>query len=115
MIEAVIAHENVHVTHLLPALNQVMQQIQQEVQALNVPSNGLSETEAINQIQSLPGFTQAQSDALSAWQIAFGELSAGDHSGPTDAAEAAVVNPMLASMCAAAKANNWFLECPFCQ
>lgn len=107
MIQAVRDHEEVHAAHFGPALSAAAPQISTDVQALSVPDNGQSEADAINEIRALAAFATVRSDAQQLWLAEILILAANDHNGPTDAAEHAVVDPMIAAICNHANANNW--------
>lgn len=113
MLQAVIAHEQVHEAHFLPALRDVALQIEASIEVLSVADTGQGQTQAIQDIYALPEFLTAKDNAQQIWLARILILAANDHNGPTDAAEHAVVDPMIASICAYANANNWG-ACPIC-
>jgi glycosyltransferase involved in cell wall biosynthesis len=118
MLEAVVAHENVHATRLTPALRDhgVLDALKAAVERLRVSDTGQGETAAVAQIMALPGWAAAVASAYENWKAQYLVLIDHDHDpgGPTDQAEHAVVDPMIANICAYAKANAWgpCAECP---
>ena len=111
MLRAVEDHESVHEGHFLPAFRTVAPQIETEIETLGVPDTGQSAAEAIAAIQALPGFTNGTAHAQQLWLGEILNLAAGDHSGPTDAAEHAVVDPMVTAICASSSILG---TCPVC-
>ena len=119
MLAAVVAHETVHSTRLLPALNDptVFPPLRTAIEALTVPHvAGMNQAAAIAAIQALPAFAAALATGRTNWDAQYIVLITGDHAagGPTDTAEFAVVNPMIAAICAAAQANGWASCPPLC-
>lgn len=99
MVSAVLAHENVHVTRLLPSLNNVLSDITTDVQTLTVPVTGQTKAQAIAQLKSLAAFSTVRSDARRYWDSEYMRLIENDHNGATDAAEHAVVDPVGTAIC----------------
>jgi hypothetical protein len=105
VVAAVKAHEDVHQAHLLPALNNAISDIENLVHSLTVPANGQTESAVVSQI--LAANPNLESDSFNLWATAFSSLAQADHSGSTDAAEHAIVDPLIASICAYATAQGW--------
>ncbi len=120
MLGAVQAHENVHATRLLPALNHatVLPVLRNSIEALSVPHAAMmTQATAITAIKALPGFAAALVAARTNWDAQYVVLitaGAGDHGGPTDVAERAVVTPMITAICAHSRANGWAACPPVC-
>jgi hypothetical protein len=112
MISAVEAHEDVHVSRLQPALEELAYSIEAEVEALSVPNSGQTEAEAIEQIKALTGFYSARRNAFTAWDskyvtsILFDDIPGG----LTEHAESTIAYPMATSICESAALANW----PYC-
>ncbi len=109
MLSAVVAHENVHLTRFEPALEQRAGVIEASFEALCVPFTGQTRAEAIVEIKALEAYATAVTDAQTTWFNRVITLVANDHNagGPTDTAEHAVVDPMVASICTAADNSCW--------
>jgi hypothetical protein len=115
MVAAIVAHEEVHAAHLQPSLAAAAPVADAAISSLSVPSApGKTQAQAIDEIKALPGYQSAVDLAKSTWFAQFGLALAPDHNGPTDAAEHAIVDPMVATICAYAKAHNWG-ACSACQ
>lgn len=119
MISAVVAHENVHATRFLPALNHVsvLPVLQATIDALTVPHvAGMNQAGAIAALMALPAFATALTTAHANWLARILVLVAGDHApgGPTQVAERAVVTPMITAICAHRTANGWAACPPAC-
>ncbi|HYK03235.1 MAG TPA: hypothetical protein VE974_15865 [Thermoanaerobaculia bacterium] len=122
MLAAVVAHEQYHVTHFQPALVLAAPQIEPVVEALTVPiAPGKTRAQAITEIQALPGFAAARTQAQQFWLNHVLTLAAGDHgnpfgTGPAYQAELPIVQPMIAAICAysRAPAQNWPACPPAC-
>src|SRR5690606_21448711 len=119
MLAAVQAHENVHATRLLPALNNatVLPVLRTAVEALTVPhAAGMTQATAITAIRALPAFAVALVTGRANWDAQFLVLIGGDHAGggPAETAEHGVVDPMVAAICAHARANGWAACPPLC-
>jgi hypothetical protein len=112
MLAAVVAHEDVHATRFLPALQHatVAPVLRTAIEGLCVPdAAGTTQASAAAAIQALPGFAAALTAAQANWLARILVLVAGDHAagGPTDVAEHGVVDPMIQTICNHAKANAW--------
>jgi hypothetical protein len=110
MVAAIQAHEDVHLTRFLPALRHEESAIEALFTALSVPdAPGLTPAAAAAAIRALPAFSTAVSDAQQLWLKEILVRVKGDHArgGPCDVAERGVVDPMIATICAHAKANAW--------
>ncbi|NII29263.1 hypothetical protein HB364_29560 [Pseudoflavitalea sp. X16] len=116
IIEAVVAHENVHATRFEPGLEAVTTTIETDIEALSVPNTGQTEADAISAIKALPGWSTALTNAQGTWLAQILTLVAGDHApgGPTDVAEFAIINPLVATICSHATTNSWpvCVHCP---
>lgn len=116
MLSAVVAHEQVHEKRFLPAMNAVSARIATAVEAVGIPDDGkMTEAEALVALKADPAFKAAVRTAYTTWLAEAATRVAGDHAGggPTDRAERAVVDPMIASICAEAKKRSW-RACPDC-
>ncbi len=108
MLSAVNAHENVHVTHLLPTLTAAAPTIQADFNAVTVPdAAGKDAATALTELKALPAYTTAKNGMLGRWRPSFRTVAAGDHSGAAAAAEHGVVDPMVNRICTAIKSNSW--------
>jgi hypothetical protein len=120
MLDAVWAHENVHVAHLEPALEGIAPDVERYVEALYVDHKpGMTRNQAIAQIRdplNSPAFAQAVARAFGDWGDRWNLLWANDHDpgGPCDQAEHAVVDPMINWICTWSDAACWApcLMCP---
>jgi hypothetical protein len=112
MLAAVVAHENVHATRFLPALQDatVTPVLRTAIEGICVPdAAGMTAASAATAIQGQAAFSAALTSALANWLAKILVLVANDHNagGPTDAAEHGVVDPMVTTICNAAAANGW--------
>jgi len=119
MISAVTAHENVHATRFLPALNDptVIGVLRTAIDGLTVPhAAGMNQALAIAALTALPAFAAALTAAQANWLARILILVAGDHAagGPTDTAEHGIVDPMVTAICAHSRANGWAACPPLC-
>jgi hypothetical protein len=113
ILEAVHVHEQAHEEHLLPALQTVAPQIQNELQGLSVPDSGQSEQQAIDEIEASPEFASVGMDAVNRWVLEFVPLAEADHtSGEAARRVHAFVEPMINSICEYATANSWTQQFP---
>jgi hypothetical protein len=116
MISAVVAHEQVHETRFLPALNAVSARIVAAIEGVSIPDDGkMAEADALKALQASAAFKAAVKTAYTTWLTEAARRVAGDHAGggPTDRAEKAIVDPMIASICAEGKKSSWG-ACPAC-
>ncbi|GEM_PF-3099182 len=124
MVSAIQAHENVHVTRLLPALSHptVQGALATAINALKTPHvPGMNQAGAIAAIIASPGFAAAIAASMLNWTTRFSILIANDHgpggvfsrAAPTYAAEIAVVNPMITAICSGRPAG-WPACPPLC-
>ena len=116
MISAVVAHEQVHESRFLPALNAVSAKIVAAIEAVSIPDDGkMAEADALKALQANAAFKAAVKTAYTTWLTEAARRVAGDHTGggPTDRAEKAIVDPMIASICAEGKKSSWG-ACPAC-
>jgi hypothetical protein len=112
MQAATVAHENVHATHFQPAFvdPSVVPVLQAAIEGLCVPdASGMTSDSAVTMIQCLPAYSAALTAAQQNWLTKIKVLAAHDHDpgGATDQAAYSVVNPMIQTICNAAKANGW--------
>lgn len=118
MLSAVEAHEDVHLAHIFPALQLAAPSIEMHIESVqsicfpHIP--GMTESEAIAQIQSLEAYQIALANATQLWKDAYSILNSGEHNGPAYDAEIAVVDPMIDVICMHAKSECWeyCLVCP---
>jgi hypothetical protein len=105
MRQAVVAHENVHVQDLEPALEFVSTfGIELLVESLTVPTAGTTRAQAIQKIKALPKYASAKVDAKIFWGI---EMQARSPHSKAFEAERPVVAPMIQSLCQQASAQGW--------
>ncbi|WP_221392464.1 S1 family peptidase [Dyadobacter sp. NIV53] len=125
MLSAVTAHEQVHANHFLPALNDatVLGVLRTAIEGLTVPHvAGMNQAGAIAAITGSAAFATALVNAQANWLTRILLLAANDHgpggvfsrTSPTSVAELAVVNPMIARICAHRTANGWAACPPLC-
>ena len=110
MESAVLAHERVHATRLRPALLAVAPTIEAQVEAITIPDFLAADAaSAAVWLKLHPAFWLAVANARAVWDAQYVALINGDHNagGPTDAAEHAIVDPVLNRICRMAKANGW--------
>ena len=114
MIQAVIDHENVHLAHAEPTLQQSVPAIEPLFTALTVPTApGKTQAMAIAEIQALPAYAAARDQAWAIWEANMVAAAAPDHgnnyNGPAYQAEHAVTRPMIQRICAhsRAPAQGW--------
>jgi hypothetical protein len=108
MLKAVQDHEDVHLSHFLPQLKLAAPGIETIIDGLSVPTaSGKTQAQAIAEIKALPAYAAALTSGRTVWFNILTPVVIPDHSGPTDVAEHKVVDPMIAAICAAAKANGW--------
>lgn len=110
MESAVLAHERVHATRLRPALLTVAPTIEAQVEAITIPDfPGATAASAAVLLRMQPAFILALANARTIWDAQYVTLINGDHAagGPTDAAEHAIVDPVVRRICRMAKANGW--------
>jgi hypothetical protein len=110
MLAAVVAHENVHLTHFQPGLANAAPAIETAIEGLSVPTApGKTQAQAIAEIKALPGYAAAVAAARATWFAADDPLLAHDHDagGLTETAEHGVVDPMIATICTHARAQGW--------
>jgi hypothetical protein len=118
MISAIQAHENVHLAHFRPGLQQVAPQIETAIEALTVPcAPGKTQAQAVAELRALAGFQAALTAGQTLWVNADTALLQPDHgggTGPTYVAERGVVGPMITSICNHARTNSWTPVCATC-
>jgi hypothetical protein len=117
MRAAVQAHEDVHLTRFLPALVAQAGTIEGTFTSLSVlDAPGKTSAQAAKEIQALPAFATAVSNAVQTWLTEILKRVAGDHNagGPCDQAEHRVVDPMVKAICGHAKKNKWGSCPPVC-
>ncbi|WP_316793701.1 hypothetical protein [Pedobacter frigoris] len=101
MVSAVRAHENVHASRLLPALNNVLSAIVTDVRTLTVPATGQTKAQAVTELMNLAAFQTVKNVARTLWDIDYVNLIQYDHAagGATDLAEHAIVDPVGTGIC----------------
>lgn len=118
MLSAVVAHENVHASHLEPGLNNALASIEAAVKALTVPATGQTKAQAISQLRALADFQTARTNAKGYWGNAYYNLALNDHgpsnNGPAYMAEHAVVDPVGISICNLKTSNPSWPACSYC-
>lgn len=117
MISAVQAHEDVHLSRFHPALVFKAPVIESAITPLSVPdAPGKTPPQAAAEIAALPAFPAALVQAQQDWLADVLVRVRHDHDpgGPCDTAEHAVVDPMVTSICAHAKASAWGPCPPVC-
>lgn len=108
MIRAVRRHEQVHEKHFKPALKDAEPAITAALESVTVPHVAkMTKKQALAQLQADASFQAAVTNAQALWLAAVLARAAGDHGGPTDAAEHTVVDPMVATICKHAKKKKW--------
>jgi hypothetical protein len=109
MIEAVEAHEHVHEQRLLPALEQTVPSILQDVAAISIPDDGtLDAAAAATALEADPRFQSALHEAYVSWIANVFDNVLNDHyGGPAEQAEQRIVDPMIAAIRAEAEARDW--------
>lgn len=109
MVKAVVAHESIHEDHIHDALNHVGGVIAQLFAALTVDQSvAPTKSDAITAIKNLPGYDAIMnladpndSQMRDLWDAEYVNRIGRDHFGPTQTAEADVVEPMIN------KINDW--------
>ena len=112
MVEAVDAHEAVHAEHMEPAFEAIAPRTIAALEAVTLPDDaGMDARRAVRRLEQEPAFIQALDQRLLMWQLDTGEASLDDHdpTGPTKAAERAVVDAMIGSIRAEAARQGWAL------
>jgi hypothetical protein len=110
MIEAVAAHEAVHARHMDPAFQAIVPRTIAVLEAVTIPDDGVMDAkQAAAGLEQDPAFLQALAARVMMWQLDTGEAGLDDHdpTGPTKAAERAVVDPMIRAIRAEAAAHGW--------
>jgi hypothetical protein len=116
MLQAIVAHENVHATHLGPALAKAEPAITASIEAIEIPDvAGTTEESAVAVLKADIGLNAAIARARQTWAAEATTLQLPDHApgGPCEKAEHAVVDPMARSICAHARSSKWG-PCPAC-
>src|SRR5262249_51038178 len=109
MTRAVDAHESIHADHMHDALNNVGDDIAQLFAALTVDQSvAATEKDAIAAIKAMPGYDAIVNSAdpndsqmRDLWDAEYVNLIDRDHYGPTQEAEADIVEPVIN------KINSW--------
>ncbi len=116
MVGSTQAHEQVHLTRFEPALEAVAATIEASFEALSVPATpGKTPAQAKTEIEAQPAFAAAVAAAQQTWLAEVLVRVANDHNpgGLTTQAERGVYDPMIATICAHAKAQGW-APCAIC-
>jgi len=118
MIEAVQAHENVHLSHFLPCLILALPSIKSDLyNDLVVPNTGQTSDQATAQLLALQNYTSViNSTAYNDWRTQLDPVVTADH-GPgslTETAEKNIVNPEISIICNYAHQQTWPVctDCP---
>ena len=69
MLSAVQAHEDVHLTHFLPALKLVAPDVEQQTELISVPNTGQTYSQAIIQIKNSSGYTTNLTYLRAQWEF----------------------------------------------
>jgi hypothetical protein len=110
MIEAVDAHEAVHAQHMDPAFKAIAPRTIAVLEEVTIPDDGTLDAEqAALRLEKDPAFTEALGKRLLMWQLDTADAAIDDHNptGPTKAAERAVVDEMIRSIRAEAVKQGW--------
>lgn len=110
MLGAVIAHEDVHATRMLPGLEAAAPDIQADFNSVSVPDAPDKTAEsAAAEFTAQPRSAKARANMVELWRDEAALLVKGDHrrKGPTQQAEERVVNPMIATICEFSRKENW--------
>ncbi len=114
MLAAVRRHEQVHAKKFGKALKKAEPAITAALAAVTIAHvKGMTATKAVTALKADATYQAAVAAAQSTWLAAVLVEVAGDHAGPTDAAERTVTEPMRRVICAHAKRNKW-PACPAC-
>ena len=80
LLSAIQQHEAGHQTHMLPAINNNLQQLETIVAGLHIGKDlAATQTDAVNLMTSSPQFCSVMSQITSIWQSAYGSLAINDH------------------------------------
>lgn len=110
MVAAVEAHERVHVTEWRSSLNPEFATMKSTIEGLSVANTaGMTSGDAIAQIKAMPAYTNAVSGANTRARTTFFAIA--DPNAQTNAAEHAVVDPMITSIRQRAASQGW-AACP---
>ncbi len=111
MLAAVQTHEDKHLTRFLPALIEVKQQIEAEIESKIISNTGQTAAQAKNTIlMNLLPFTNLTGQFNLLWFSKVNSAISLDHipiGGPAYVAEKTVTTPMKVSICSYANANGW--------
>lgn len=107
MLAAVQAHEDVHASHIKPALDAKAGEWVAAIQNISVPDNGQGISGAVADIQATTAFATVMTNVLSSWRGEYISLATGDHNGGCPVAEHAVVDPMINTICTFAQTHGW--------
>lgn len=110
MISAVEAHERQHVIELKASATPELAAMKASIEALSVPHTcGIDVAAAEASIKALPGYATATNLADSNFRTVY--VAIPDPNANTNAAERAVVNPVIASIKVRGVANGWPAVC----
>ncbi len=110
MLQAVIDHEDVHSSRLLPALQIQTAATEALIEFACVPhSPGMSKADAIKMILASDDYKTRVILSFNGWTSRYNTLAANDEKigGPTELAERAVVAPMISNICLYSKSQCW--------
>jgi hypothetical protein len=115
MIEAVEAHEMLHVGRMKQALQEVITGFETRIESIRV-INQPDEGSAIGAIQGNPVWVQAYSDLKRDWENLLTQYGVQDHAwaGACDLEEDKIVRPKASRMCYTARNMVYPEDCPDC-
>lgn len=103
MLSAVAAHENLHVSRILPLVKDLFPNFETGFESISIPNTGQSKQQAQDALQTLPAFITFMDDMIDKYRNKWNAKAASDHAGPTDDAERAITEPMKTNICNHAK------------
>lgn len=112
MVQAIVAHEEVHKDHFEQCLEDVGNDIELMFEELSVPNTGQTSTVAIAQIKALPAYNASLIVAKNLWITTLFPYidinhNGNNHDGPAYDAEATVTTPMANTICTHAQILAW--------
>ena len=109
MLDAIKAHEGVHLSHLKPQLLEALPTIEERFTGIRIPlSEAKTRRQAIAKIRNLQAFQDAVAETTREYQKEHGKRSDREHdTGVAYDAEHEVTDPVIAAICQMAKDNNW--------
>jgi hypothetical protein len=115
LVSAIQAHEEVHLSRFMPALQNIGSSIETLVEAITVPNTGQGKDAAILQIKNLFSYISLEQQYQQLWLAEVLVLVQNDHGtlSPTWEAEQAIADPMRVTICSHALINAWG-SCTYC-